>query len=295
MDHGSLMMVPALEPLVAGVSHNFGMQHSWNPTRKRLLYFLSKGIYEYIYIYLFYFVWSFLASFHSLASSPKHRISNSHLLDYWHFLDPWIPKNPPVRSHYHRTFGFWNARNARTFRDLEKKKKNAVCMNWFFEKIVESGFRRWNWSRVDSTWYSSKKKIMRGNPSGFPNPLHHAKKRSLSLPICRFWCFIWWKKVARCATRHLRWTVDLPTIYVDFLFLKLFGCLPWGMATKNQQRKLTTPITLRIEVVPCGSCITYTHLTFRCGPEFFVQKNNWETPTPRIRDSEFGLWLIRSM
>lgn len=48
------MMVPALEPLVAGVSHNFGMQHSWNPTRKRLLYFLSKGIYEYMYIYIYF-------------------------------------------------------------------------------------------------------------------------------------------------------------------------------------------------------------------------------------------------
>ena len=53
------MMVPALEPLVAGVSHNFGMQHSWNPTRKRLLYFLSKGIYEYIFVYIYIFIYLF--------------------------------------------------------------------------------------------------------------------------------------------------------------------------------------------------------------------------------------------
>ena len=209
MDHGSLMMVPALEPLVAGVSHNFGMQHSWNPTRKRLLYFLSKGIYEYIYIYLFMgFVWSFLASFHTLASSPKHRYSNSHLLDYWHFLDPWIPKNPPVRSHYHRTFGFWNARNARTFRDLEKKKKRGLHELVLWEnsgvristlELIQSWF-----NLIPSSWF-----FMRGNPSGFPNPLHHAEKRSLFLPTCRFWCFIWWKKVARCRRRTCDTTSNL--------------------------------------------------------------------------------------
>ena len=143
------MMVPALEPLVAGVSHNFGMQHSWNPTRKRLLYFLSKGIYEYIYIYLFYFVWSFLASFHSLASSPKHRYSNSHLLDYWHFLDPWIPKNSLQAMPVTRLSDLTTTERSGSEMpgmlgpsETSKKKNTPKCMNWFFEKIVESGFRR---------------------------------------------------------------------------------------------------------------------------------------------------------
>lgn len=144
MDHGSLMIVPALEPLVAGVSHDFGMQHTWNPTRKRLLYFLSKGIYEYIIHIYNCVVISCIISY--LGFIPAQYVTVTTTIAFC-----WIGGSQ-------KTFRLCRALRLPGTRlsDLTTtersgsempgmlgpsetlKKKNAVYMNWFFEKKVGS-------------------------------------------------------------------------------------------------------------------------------------------------------------